>query len=77
MSSTLLIASVNSSDVIPEETRQFTISSSHLWVTDVLTMYIFFTENNPEPDSSSAKEEAHTSSTGRLFYDLHVIISAI
>ena len=40
-------------------------------------MYISYIENNPEPDSSSAKEEAHTSSTGRLFYDLHVILSAV
>ena len=40
-------------------------------------MYISFIENNAEPNTSSAKEEAHTSSTGRLFFVLHDILSAV
>ena len=35
---------------------------------DVLTMYISFTENNAEPNTSSAIEEPHTSSTGWFFF---------
>ena len=60
LSSTLSIASANSSDVIPEETWTYVLLFHHIFgLRDVLTMYIFFKENNAEPNTSSANEEAH------------------
>ena len=78
LSSTLSIASANSSDVIPEETWHYLLLFHHIFgLRDVLTMFIFFKENNAEPNTSSANEEAHKSSTSRLFFVLHDILSAV
>ena len=78
LSSTLSIASANSSDIIPEETWHYLLLFHHIFgLRDELTMYISFIENNAEPNTSIAKEEAHTSSKGRLFFVVHVILSAV
>ena len=77
LSSTLSIASANSSDVISVETWQYLLSFHHIFgLWDVLTMYISVIENNPEPNTSSVKDEPHTSSTGKLFFVLHINHSA-
>ena len=65
------------SGLLTSQTLNNCILFHHIFgLRDLLTMYISFIENNAEPNSSSAKEEAGTSSTGRLFFVLRVILSA-
>lgn len=77
LSSTLLIASAYTSDVISS------LESICHYFTIVLdtectnNVYISFIENNAEPNTSNAKIGPYTSPLGMLCFILHVILSTI